>query len=1642
MSESPLGSHFIQMNFPKIPNNSKSNTFLMNAQPFSFKSPSHFGSSNIKKIRKMRSLILSRKIMIFKRLYEKNITNSHLILINYEIYNCFNAFCASFQSNSTLISLNFSSMIIDPLLMIRLVKSLENHPSLKKLDLSNNTLTSLSYKYLFRALKRNKKIESLNFFNDAIYNENFRDLNDLLKFNKKIKEINFNFALMESEGLKIYFDTLAHTSNIKSVKLANKTLNYSALVALSYYLSKSPKPKLEELDLSFCKISGRELQIMMKTMPNSSFCRKKRNIYPEIHNLLLGGNKINGKNSIDLFNEFLKKIDAISSLDLSKNSITALDLIFLANSFMKISFSLNLSHNRFQENFPEKICFFRHLKVLNLSFNNLTENSIEIIANTLAFNPNWHTLNLSNNAIGNKDMKTLINGLENNTNLQVLNVSFNEITDKGLEDFRIISSRLREINLSNNDIGIFGLTYLFSNERKTEVFLKKVLLENIHYYDESYSKESREINLELKMKFLEELSVENSLFIADFLMKSLNYAENLIELNLNDSIPEGNIQQLSQFLMNSSTLTTLKMRNCGLGGLKTTEINELFKGYRNCQQLSLLDVSKNKLGNYLKEFIENAQEMKSLKSLNLSSNLLENDHAIYISELITQNSLETLDLSNNLFSYKAFESLSSALMNNISIRTLKLGKMHLDILCLIPLGKVLSETACLENLDLSETVFNTASILELNRKEKGALKELSFNYMKFDSFQYSILINMMILNPFISHVNLEACLFIRLSLNRLIKCVCNLDGLTLLNLSNISFTDGEISELFMRLRKHVILDELILRNLDFREKSIKGLGKFLRKNNSVKTLDLSMNNLSKAFFIELKSSMLENSKIQHLKLNSCLIKDDNFRILLEILQSSQSIKSIELSKNLLTFDSLFLLFSKEFSYKSNLLERILLDSNPFTFNEGISVVKTLDFNRISELNLMKALKGTTHELLKAFVKFLSKDKGLLSLNLNENGLNDDILAILSDSFLRNSALNFLSIANNRFSLIGISLLFTNIKANSSLIYIDISENVKNPYEGKIFCEDLQESLLVNKTLQIIDISKNFTDNSINPLIKAICINKKNLIFLNENWHGIKSTMAIKVIESYQNFFKNLTGNDARIEVLTENKKFHRLDFSKSQLDDDFCLFFSDNIHKMPFLEEFFFSENYNITLSGLKNIYVGLILHKESTHLDKIYFDKINTKIFLNNGIAASIAEWGKYGEETSRMKKILQKFSYGFFSKLITFNNKYQFCDQFSEFTDIFKKSWILLFFLLNFIIMITLSLALPIASAMSCGRGHAYYSHIVYSIYVFLTIIIEFSFWILCKKKLRDYSENEKNLKREVFISDVLFLLSSAGEKFNLYLDVCFITISSSCEELAVSRASIAIVVIKFFISTVMALKAMGKLCIAIHKENKVAILNLITKLALIEYFFLIGDILDRYVPGNVKRFKRILGFKLRRSIFISTNILLAGLKFFLEDLPQSIIQCYYIFSLQEKRNYDNDWIILINIAKNFISLIVSFYATVSLRPSYIEQVDFDERISVYRLIHKKGGKVGERRSRRATSLLLENFQRNTLDEEIQKLSMSFHDKGIKESVGFGDRKLKAFFEIGRNVVQSKSNTFGFFVDFFFFFLSLIEIFSSNLI
>lgn len=309
-----------------------------------------------------------------------------------------------------------------------------------------------------------------------------------------------------------------------------------------------------------------------------------------------------------------------------------------------------------------------------------------------------------------------------------------------------------------------------------------------------------------------------------------------------------------------------------------------------------------------------------------------------------------------------------------------------------------------------------------------------------------------------------------------------------------------------------------------------------------------------------------------------------------------------------------------------------------------------------------------------------------------------------------------------------------------------------------------------------------------------------------------------------------------------------------------------------------------------------------------------------------------------------------------------------------IFSTHLILGLFAINFTLGFILSVVVPIMLTLD---GHNRYSFAAFFVYVVFSIALEFSFWLKSRKFLNKFSLNEKDWQREIFINDVVNLISGALARYDLYSDVIFVLITLCWGFRRLFIASMFFLLIKFTFKCTEFVKTFYKLFVASQeKENKstIQIWNLIAKLAIDCDFLLMGDILDRYCPGNAKKLKKFLCWRLAEPKFISMGFLSIVIKFFLEDIPQTAIQIVF-FTTKDNNTDQNkayaletkpfcfmsgppddtkstlvEVYLIINITRLVVSLLASFYAFASIRQSYIEQSDFDERIEDQRLSNSR--------------------------------------------------------------------------------------------
>lgn len=1497
----------------------------------------------------------SRLRKVYKAIeFERSRQQSNTFSTDLESLEIFEIFCSGLLNSQSLQVLNLSSTNLPDLDMIRLSQALSRNKSLMSLDLSNNSLSSLGFKYLFRMLKENTHLQELNLFNNEIQKESINDMSSLISRNKSLVSINLNFCGIDSLGCRGLLEALTSNSHFKNISLNKNSFDDESFQAISYFLSKSFL-KLEKFEFCYNSLDEHSLKVIRRKMMR--FPLEK--FMPTIHELNLMGNKFLSPVAIKHLKYILDRINGIQTLNLTKTFINYKNILDLASCFRRVHHSLILSNNVFKDRLPNNLSCLAHLKILTLSKTNLTGMSVINIAQTIKNEKKlqWKSLDLSHNQIFNEDCKALFDALRTNNTIQILNLSDNLIDEGALEDFGKYSSdlSLKELILSENPFTKHE--FLDDLCGSMQCSLVALTLDNITFKKKSLLSSGVGQNAAFEfhaiggwLNKLERLSLRNSLPLGPVFVKSILSLSDLQELNLENScfLNKEILEDIGLFLGMTTKLQVLGLRNLYIGRLAPSDLKILCQAFPLNHSITRLDLSKNKLNTVLAQLLKSVGQMKSLKTLDLSHNYIDNKNCEAISSfLVDCPDLEEYILSDNLISFVTIDQLCFTIAENkekIQLKVLKIANISFSLDCLISIGRMLAISKTLRELDLSNNEMVKINTATLSNKPINTIEKLQLTNCKYDEHQYKYLIRLLGRHP-IKTLDLSGSIFFEANLRQFIRRVANLRSLVSLDLSYIALKDSEISDLLNRMKCHENLKTLRLNFLDIKEHSSQMICQLLKYNKSIHLLDISDNRLSGFFFEQLSIGLQENKSLKELNLRKTRMNDDSLGILTQAFKVNRVLQQMDLRFNGFSIKGLEKLMQMLNEVKNASMETLLVSENQLECHTIKEEFTLMDFSEelkknfnLKVLDLENTFKFRPSEI-SSLSESLKNTTKLRSLNLSNNNLGSSEAMFLSKLILTCTSLEYLCVSRNKLGIQGLRILLENLDKNFTLKELDLSLTLSTEKEGDELCEFLNGILIRYKTLEIINISGNHVGEKGNKVLVGTLKHNSTVFFINTEWNKIRNDLACEILDSLIRLYKKIP----RIEDVKEELK--HLNFSKGKLDDDFCIHFSHRIQHFTYLESLNISENNKITLIGLKFIYVYL---KFNVRLKRIYFKEYSRDSALNNGISASLIHWSKYHHFDSRLVKVIQKAVYYIFLKMQIVPNRFQYNESFDRFFAPISDTLIFWFFLINFLLQIFLAIFLPIYFVYpKCGGGQYWVSHIIYAIYLGITLLLELLFWILTKKKIHSLVM-EKDLQREYFINDVLNLLGGVLLRFDFYTDVCFLTIAAECDTDKIFTASLIVVIIKTIVKTIENVRALYKLRNSIKKKQKMDCLNLYAKLCCFQSFVITNDILDRYCPGNAKKIKHFFCKKLHHSIYLNIFILDSLLKFALEDIPQTLLQCLFLFYKNggEASKSTYNWIIWFSILKNGCSLIGSFYSMVSLRPSYIEQSDFDESLTVQKL------------------------------------------------------------------------------------------------
>ncbi len=218
-------------------------------------------------------------------------------------------------------------------------------------------------------------------------------------------------------------------------------------------------------------------------------------------------------------------------------------------------------------------------------------------------------------------------------------------------------------------------------------------------------------------------------------------------------------------------------------------------------------------------------------------------------------------------------------------------------------------------------------------------------------------------------------------------------------------------------------------------KEAKSLAKAQMKNNTLKSLDLSCNELGNDGIFHISSSLKVNSTLQELYLRNCSLSAEDIKVLVDSLLSNTSLVCLDLSYN------------------------------PISDTGATHIADLLKHNtRLTEVRLVHC--NTTGRGAQSLAAALRENNSLEVLHLSRNGFLDTGVAAIAEALRHNHKLRYLDIGGCGQTGQGMKSIATALEVNTTLETLDMSGNEGITDRGLL---TLGESLKKNKGLKALKL---------------------------------------------------------------------------------------------------------------------------------------------------------------------------------------------------------------------------------------------------------------------------------------------------------------------------------------------------------------------------------------------------------------------------------------------------------------------------------------------------------------------------------------------------------------------------------------------
>ena len=975
--------------------------------------------------------------------------------------------------------------------MRQILNILKKMKYLQHVDLSANFVTNDVIDEITAMIKNNQYIQALSLPNFYLDQEDLEIISQAMQTISTLQCIDFNVNQVNNELAKDIATLFANNSELKQIRFAKIVLNHNGFQELINGLAKLRG--VEYFCITDCKVNNHDVALLETFIYlNHQSIRKIT-----ITNCNLIENRVATTVSYH-FSVF----DQLELLDLSNsstvNSCVVELLVFLScSSKLKL---VALCNCQLRPDITKQILmvlkYMRHLEAVDLSGNDMTDDSVSDMEAMIVNNKQLQGLCLPNCVLNQSSLRNICQALQTLSSLQYIDLSTNKIDSELASDIAVSitkNSKLKEFKISKL-ILIQSSFHLLKNYL---VKFKGLTAINFISCTLIGQNAKRLVTVIKNNSEIQELNLSNCIIPANQSWSMLSCITKLKYFNLSQCLLQPNkTEEIFGILKRMNCLQHVDLSGNAMWRDVVNDVAAMIKNNQHIQSLSLPNgiISKKDL----KIIIQAMQTVSSLQYVDFSTNEIDNELASDISSLLACNNELVLKFCGLTLKQSGFQHL-----------TMHFGKLK-GIKCL----RILDCTFTNENMVyLKYIIGNNHKIRELlisNCKMVDYEVLMADNIGRYDQLEILELNNISAIpsystiNPYIH--NILVFLSCSFKLRQMTLCNCQLRSdetkqvlmvlkymrhLETVDLSGNDMTDDSVSDMEAMIVNNKQLQGLCLPNCVFKQFSLKIICQALKTLSSLQYIDLGTNKLDSklASDINIAVSVTKHNKLKELKISELTLFQTGFQHLNNYLVKIKGLTTINIINCSFIGQDAEKLVTAIINNNSEIQE-FNLSNCIVPANQSWSMLSHIP--KLEYLNLSRCLLQPNKS--KNIFGILKRMNCLQHVDLSANNMESDAVSHVAAMIKNNQDIQVLSLPNCVLGQKDLMIIIQAMQTVSSLEYVDFNNNtVDNELASDVALLFTKNSKLKELRFSKFSLSQNGFQHLNNCLVKIKGLTTINII---------------------------------------------------------------------------------------------------------------------------------------------------------------------------------------------------------------------------------------------------------------------------------------------------------------------------------------------------------------------------------------------------------------------------------------------------------------------------------------------------------------------------------------------------------------------